>query len=136
MGYRIKGQDDIAPRTWKGCAWRMERWKDPADRIGTKDPGGSWPRYLIKERTSTTNDIGGWKSGQRLLLGSGGMHMKALYEMVSLDIAKEIAVFYFAGVILNHDNENVRNIGQGEARHRKHKRLKLGGGEAYDRSSV
>jgi hypothetical protein len=38
-------------------------------------------------------------------------------------------------VILNHDNENVRNIGQDEARHRKYKRLKLGGGQAYDRSS-
>jgi hypothetical protein len=38
-------------------------------------------------------------------------------------------------VIQNHDNENVRNIGQGEARHRKYKRLKLGGGQAYDRSS-
>jgi hypothetical protein len=32
-------------------------------------------------------------------------------------------------------NENVRTIGQGEARHRKYKRLKLGGGQAYDRSS-
>jgi hypothetical protein len=41
-----------------------------------------------------------------------------------------------AEVILNHDNENVRNIGQGEAQHRKYKRLKLGGGQAYDRSSV
>jgi hypothetical protein len=40
-----------------------------------------------------------------------------------------------AEVILNHDNENVRNIGQGKARHRKYKRLKLGGGQAYDRSS-
>jgi hypothetical protein len=28
--------------------------------------------------------------------------------------------------IQNHDNENVRNIGQGEGRHRKYKRLKLG----------
>jgi hypothetical protein len=39
--------------------------------------------------------------------------------------------------ILNHDNENVRYIGQDEARHRKYeyKRLKLGGGQAYDRSS-
>jgi hypothetical protein len=27
------------------------------------------------------------------------------------------------------------HIGQGEARHRKYKRLKLGGGHAYDRSS-
>jgi hypothetical protein len=41
-----------------------------------------------------------------------------------------------AEVILNHENPNVRAIGQGEARHRKHKRLKLGGGQVYDRSSV
>jgi hypothetical protein len=40
-----------------------------------------------------------------------------------------------AEVIQNHDNEVVRNIGQGEARHRKYKRHKLGGGQAYDRSS-
>jgi hypothetical protein len=41
-----------------------------------------------------------------------------------------------AEVIQNHNNENVCNIGQGEANHRKYKRLKLGGGQAYDRSSV
>jgi hypothetical protein len=35
----------------------------------------------------------------------------------------------------NHENANVRNIGQGEPRHRKYKGLKLGGGEAYDRTS-
>jgi hypothetical protein len=40
-----------------------------------------------------------------------------------------------AKVIQNHENANVRNIGQGEPRHRKYKRLKLGGGQAYDRSS-
>jgi hypothetical protein len=40
-----------------------------------------------------------------------------------------------AEVIQNHDNENVRNIGQGEARHKKYKNLKLGGGQAYDSSS-
>jgi hypothetical protein len=39
-------------------------------------------------------------------------------------------------VFQNHSNENVRNIGQGEANHRKYKRLKLGGGQAHDRSSV
>jgi hypothetical protein len=38
-------------------------------------------------------------------------------------------------VIQNHDNENVRNIGQGEARHKKYKRLKHGDGETYDRPS-
>jgi hypothetical protein len=38
-----------------------------------------------------------------------------------------------AEVFQNH--ENVRYIGQGEARHRKYKRLKLGGGHVYDCSS-
>jgi hypothetical protein len=33
-------------------------------------------------------------------------------------------------IIITHD------IGQGESRHRKFKRLKLGGGQVYDRSSV
>jgi hypothetical protein len=39
-----------------------------------------------------------------------------------------------AEVVHNHENENVCNIGQGETPHRKHKRLKLGGGYLYDRS--
>jgi hypothetical protein len=41
-----------------------------------------------------------------------------------------------AEVIQNHENENVFYIGKGEARHRKYKRLKLGGGHVYDCSSV
>jgi hypothetical protein len=32
--------------------------------------------------------------------------------------------------MLNHENVNVRNIGQGEAQHRM-KRFKLGGGRTY-----
>jgi hypothetical protein len=40
-----------------------------------------------------------------------------------------------AEVIQNHDNENVCNNGEGEARRRKYKRLKLGGGQVYDRSN-
>jgi hypothetical protein len=36
----------------------------------------------------------------------------------------------------NHENEHVRSIGQSEARHRKYKSLKLGGGQAYDCSSA
>jgi hypothetical protein len=39
-------------------------------------------------------------------------------------------------VIQNHENVNVRYIGQGEAQHRKYKWLKLGGGHLYDCSSV
>jgi hypothetical protein len=40
-----------------------------------------------------------------------------------------------AKVIQNYDIENVRNIGQAEARHTEYKRLKLGSGQAYDRPS-
>jgi hypothetical protein len=35
---------------------------------------------------------------------------------------------------LRDRNEYVRGTGQGEAMHRKYKRLKLGSGQAYDRS--
>jgi hypothetical protein len=38
-----------------------------------------------------------------------------------------------AEIIHNHENDNVRNIGQGETPRRKHKRLTLGGGHLYDR---
>jgi hypothetical protein len=41
-----------------------------------------------------------------------------------------------AEVVQNHENENVRYNGQGEAPHRKYKRLKLGDGHVYDCSSV
>jgi hypothetical protein len=34
-----------------------------------------------------------------------------------------------AEIILNHENPNVRAIGQEEVRHRKHKRLILDGGQ-------
>jgi hypothetical protein len=40
-----------------------------------------------------------------------------------------------AEVIQNHENEHVHGVGQSEARHKKYKRLKLGGIQAYDRSS-
>jgi hypothetical protein len=40
-----------------------------------------------------------------------------------------------AKVIQNNENANVCNIGQDETRHGKYKRLKLGGGQAYDPSS-
>jgi hypothetical protein len=38
-------------------------------------------------------------------------------------------------VIQHHEKANVRIIGQDEAMHKKMKRLKLGGGQAYSRSS-
>jgi hypothetical protein len=41
-----------------------------------------------------------------------------------------------AEIIQNHENTNVTILGQGEAQHRTFKRLKLGGGKAYDNSDV
>jgi rubrerythrin len=40
-----------------------------------------------------------------------------------------------AEVIQNHENQNVGGIAQEEKGHRKCNRAKLGGGQAYDRSS-
>jgi hypothetical protein len=54
---------------------------------------------------------------------------------VSLYIYRQQNIEQAAEVIQNHENENVSYIGQGEARYRKCKRLKLGGGHMYDYSS-
>jgi hypothetical protein len=40
-----------------------------------------------------------------------------------------------AEVIENHEIEHIRSIGQGKARRKKYKRLKLGGSQTYDNSS-
>jgi hypothetical protein len=40
-----------------------------------------------------------------------------------------------AEVIMNDVDPNIRGIGQGEARRRKYKRLRLGGAQTYDRSA-
>jgi hypothetical protein len=40
-----------------------------------------------------------------------------------------------AEVIINHVNPNARGSGQREAMHRKYKKLKVGGGQGYDRSA-
>jgi hypothetical protein len=40
-----------------------------------------------------------------------------------------------AEVILNHVNPDVCDTGQGEAMHRKYRRIKLGGGQTYDSSA-
>jgi hypothetical protein len=40
-----------------------------------------------------------------------------------------------AEVIQHHHNPNVQGMGQLEAQHRKYKRLKFGGSEAYKHSS-
>jgi hypothetical protein len=41
-----------------------------------------------------------------------------------------------AEIIHDHENEHVRNIGQGETRQIKYKKRQLGGGHLYDCSNV
>jgi hypothetical protein len=57
-------------------------------------------------------------------------HMPYIYDYITKLCRQQ------AEVIQNHENENVRYTGQGEAQQRKYKRLKLGGGHVYDCSSV
>jgi hypothetical protein len=56
-------------------------------------------------------------------------HILYVYDYITKSCRQQ------AEVIQNHENENVRYIGQGKARHRKYKRLELGGGHVYDCSS-
>jgi hypothetical protein len=57
-------------------------------------------------------------------------HISYVYDYITKSCRQQ------AEVIQTHENENVRYIGQGEARHRKYKGLKLGGGHVYDYSSA
>jgi hypothetical protein len=57
-------------------------------------------------------------------------HIPYVYDYITNSCRQQ------AEVIQNHENGNVRYIEQGEARHRKYKRLNLGGGHVYDCSSV
>jgi hypothetical protein len=56
-------------------------------------------------------------------------HIPYVYDYITKSCRQQ------AEVIHNHENENVRYIGQDEARHRKYKRFELGGGHVYDSSS-
>jgi hypothetical protein len=56
-------------------------------------------------------------------------HMPYVYDYIMKSCRQQLEV------IQNHENENVHYIGQGEARLRKYKRLKLGGSHVYDCSS-
>jgi hypothetical protein len=56
-------------------------------------------------------------------------HMLYVYDYITKSCRQQ------AEIIQNHENENVRYIGKGEARHKKYKRLKLGGCHVHDCSS-
>jgi hypothetical protein len=57
------------------------------------------------------------------------LRISHVYDYITKSCRKQ------AEYIKNYLNPNVRAIGEGEAMRRKYKRHKLGGGQAYDRSS-
>jgi hypothetical protein len=57
------------------------------------------------------------------------LHMPYIYDYITKSCRQQ------AEVIQNHENENVRYIGQGKAPQRKYKRLKLESSHVYDCSS-
>jgi hypothetical protein len=57
------------------------------------------------------------------------LHVPHIYDYITKLCKQQ------AEVIQNHENENVRDIGKGEAWNRKYKMPKLGGSQAYGHSS-
>jgi hypothetical protein len=88
--------------------------------------------YLIKLRrlqNKVLRNIGNFRRCTPVHEMHMAFHLPYVYDYMAKLCRQQ------AEVILNHDNENVLHIGQGEFLHRKYKRLKLGGGQAYNRSS-
>jgi hypothetical protein len=55
-------------------------------------------------------------------------HVPYIYDCITKLRIRQVQIIHY------HENENVRNIAQGETTQRKYKkRLKLGGGHLYDR---
>jgi hypothetical protein len=77
----------------------------------------------------------------RVLPSIGNLNRRTLFRDLYLAFKIPYVYDYITNLCrrqaeVYHENPNVRAIGQGEARHRKHKRLKLGSCQVYDRSSV
>jgi hypothetical protein len=69
---------------------------------------------------------------------TGAHQVRELHVTVNISyVWNYVAKLYTttAKIILKHLNPNIRGFRQGEALHRKYKRLKLGGGKACDRSA-
>jgi hypothetical protein len=85
-GLQKKGQDDLAP-FGKRC-WKYSECINGITGIRNQN---SIQQVRLRNEKTTTIDIGAWTSGQHLLPGSGGVHMKAPYEMGSVNITKQNA---------------------------------------------
>jgi hypothetical protein len=83
-------RDSVKRGAYREWAVSERHHTKPTGCQGIRNQSSKQQVCLRKEGT-TMNDIGAWTSGQQLLPGSGRMHMKALYEMGSVKIAKQNA---------------------------------------------
>jgi hypothetical protein len=97
----------------------------------------------VEEKISGRDPHGAWRRNELIMVNVSRKVTGSASDSDS-DVAFKISYVHEyiiklcrteAELILNHVNPNVRGIGQGETRHRKYKRLKLGGCLAYDLSA-
>jgi hypothetical protein len=72
---------------------RRKLWSSQENCKGIRDLGYKRPLYRWKRRP-TKNGIGGCKSGDRSPLESRGTRKRAIYEIVSMKIAQQIAEIF------------------------------------------
>jgi hypothetical protein len=79
-----------------------------------------------KKLLLTTGKFSMWTLARDLHVA---IHLLCVYDYVTKLCKQQVEM------TRDHENEYIRGTGQGESRHRKYNWLKLGGGQAYDRSS-
>jgi hypothetical protein len=84
---------------------------------------------LQRLRNKVLRTIGKFPSGTPVRELHSAFQVPYIYDYIT-KLFRQQAEF-----IQNHENANVCDTGKGEARQRKYKRLKLGGGQEYNRSS-
>jgi hypothetical protein len=99
-------------------------WKEA--KIITLPKPDKGPKFLQNLRPISLLSTTG-KLFEKVILKNMAFKVPYIYDYITKLCRQQ------AEVIQNHENANVRNIGQGEPRHRKYKTLKFGGGKAYDR---
>jgi hypothetical protein len=85
--------DKVEREAQRARLLRRRLWSRQENGKGIRDLGSRRPLYWRKKRP-TKNGIGGCKSGHRSPLGSRGTRKKALYEIVSMKIAQQIAEIF------------------------------------------
>jgi hypothetical protein len=79
--------------------------------------------YLQRFQNRVLRVIGSLPKRTPIRIMHKKFHIQYVYDFIT-DICEKQAE-----VIQNHENKDISNIGRGVAQHRKHKRLKLAGGQ-------